>query len=399
MFFHKAKEWWLWMQGLYYSDNPSSSGILLPMKKALYAFSGDPITFGHVNIVQRAAQIFDQVVVAIGVNPDKTYTFSLEDRTEMAQRSLDFLPNVTVTSFTGMLTDFAYEQGIPVIIKGVRNASDFEYERHLDQLGDSQKLGIDTVLLFADPQLAHVSSSAVKAIQKEQGLVHEYVPLYVKQKLEEVISGQYIWSVTGEIGVGKTYVCQRLVELGKKQGLEVHNIELDHIAHDIYEKLSQPRYKEVRETLIQTFGEKIKNANNTVNRKILGEIVFNDQEKLQQLNEIMYTPILVRLRREIHGKKGLILLNAALIAESNMAYLSNNKVLLVSASKSLQKERLLGRKLTERQIKTRLESQHNFEQKKKLLETTIAKKNQGTLMIIESNGAVEKQVTSFLKDF
>ena len=173
-------------------------------KKAMYAFSGDPITYGHIDIIARASSAFDHVVAGIGANPDKKYMFNLEERTEMAKRSLTRFKNVEVASFQGLLVDYAYEQGIEVIVKGVRNAADFDYENVLHEVGVSQKLGIDTHILFARPELAHVSSSAVKSIQKEQGLIHEYVPLYVKQCLEARMSEQYIVGVTGEIGAGKS---------------------------------------------------------------------------------------------------------------------------------------------------------------------------------------------------
>lgn len=366
------------------------------MSKAIYAFSGDPITLGHVDVVRKAAKIFDEVVVAIGVNPDKSYMFSLEDRTKMASHSLRIFSNVKVTSFTGLLVDFAYEQGADVIVKGVRNTQDFEYERYLNQLGESQRLGIETVLLFADPKLSHISSSSVKAIQKEQGLIHEYVPMMVKNELEQKMSDQIIVSVTGEIGVGKTYVCQKLVELGEKQGLTVHHIELDHLAHDIYEKQTESGYEKVRNQLIKEFGEQIKDKDGTINRKVLGDIVFNDQEKLDVLNKIMYTPILVRLRRELYGKTGLILLNAALIVESDMAYLSNNNVILVKADRKVQEERLQKRDLTAEQIKTRLASQYDFDKKKTELEEIIERDGQGKLWIVESN---DKKIESDLADF
>jgi pantetheine-phosphate adenylyltransferase/dephospho-CoA kinase len=369
------------------------------MSKAIYAFSGDPITFGHVDVVRKAANIFDELVVAIGINPDKKYMFSLEDRTKMAEHSLRLFKNVKVVSFTGLLIDFAYEQGVEVIIKGVRNTQDFEYEKYLNQLGDSQKLGIETVLLFADPKLAHISSSSVKAIQKEQGLIHEYVSLMVKQNLEKNVSDQIIISVTGEIGVGKSHVCKKLVELGKEKGLDIHHIELDYLAHDIYEKQTEAGYKKVRKKLVSKFGETVQNDDGTINRKVLGELVFNDQEKLTALNEIMYTPILVRLRRELYGKKGLILLSAALIAESDMAYLSNNNIVLVSADEKIQKERLKKRSLTAEQIKTRLDSQYDFAKKKSSLEKIIKRDSQGKIWVIDSSDKVEKQLKVFLKEF
>lgn len=159
------------------------------MKRAIYAASLDPITFGHIDIIERAVQMFDELVVAIGANPDKKYMFSLEERVDMARYSLAHIHNVRVTSFSGLLVDFAYEQRADAIVKGVRDVKDFSYEQLLHQVGVSQKLGIETILLFARKDLEHVSSSVVKAIQKEQGFIHEYVPLCVKQRLEERMSG------------------------------------------------------------------------------------------------------------------------------------------------------------------------------------------------------------------
>lgn len=353
---------------------------------AIYAFSGDPITYGHIDIIKRAAAVFDKIIVGIGVNPSKKYMFSLAERELMAKKSLQNLKNVKVLSFTGLLVDFAYEHNAGVIVKGARSATDVEYEQTLHQMGESQKLGIDTFILFTRPELAHVSSSSVKAIQKEQGLIHECVPLFVKQYLEEKMSGQYIVGLTGEIGVGKTYVGEKFVELGRARGLEVHNIDLDKIGHQIQEKLTQAKYQQIRKTIIKKFGKKVAHQNGTINRKILGEIVFEDQEKLEELNQIMYTPILVRLRRELQGKKGLIFFNAALIIEASMTYLCNHNMILVKADKATQQHRLLARNLTKQQIKRRLDSQYDFMTKKKTLEKVIKKDQQGQIWIVNNNG-------------
>lgn len=363
------------------------------MTKAIYAFSGDPITYGHIDVIKRASKVFDKVIAGIGANPDKKYDFSLEERTEMACRSLANIPNAKVESFQGLLVDYAYENSIPVIVKGVRNSADFNYENVLHQVGESQKLGIETYILFAKPRLAHVSSSSVKAIQKEQGLIHEYVPLYVKQKLEAKISGQYVIGITGEIGCGKSYVSEKFEDLGKKKEIPVHNIELDNIGHQILEDLTEPKYQEIRETIIKTFGDEIKLPDGKISRKALGEIVFNDYTKLEKLNEMMYTPLIVRLRRELYNKKGLILLNAALIAETAMAYLCNNNVVLIDADRQSQQRRLKERNLTQEQIKRRLASQYNYYQKKGKLEETINREKQGKLWLIEnSDNSDEKEI-------
>jgi pantetheine-phosphate adenylyltransferase len=367
------------------------------MKKAIYSFSGDPITYGHIDIIKRASIAFDNVIVGIGINPDKKYMFNLEERTEMAKKAVDNIPNVRVSSFQGLLVDYAFECEVDVIVKGVRNAADFGYENVLHQIGESQKLGIDTHILFAKPELAHISSSAVKEIQKNQGLIHEYVPLNVKQALEERISSQYILGVTGEPAVGKSYIYQKLEELGKVSKLEVHNIELDHIGHQIFGELKQPKYEEIRKQIAKTFGEQVREKDGSINRKKLGEIVFNDYQELSKLNDIMHTPLLVRLRRELYGKKGLILLNAALIAESDMSYLCNNNVLLISANKDIQKERLLKRDLSEKQINRRLSSQFNFQEKQNKLQERIKKDNYGNIWTFNNsnNSKLEGINTTF----
>ena len=355
------------------------------MSKAIYAFSGDPITFGHLDIIQRAAKIFDHLTVAIGANPDKKYLFSLAERTDLASQALTTLTNVEVVSFEGLLIDFAYEVGADVIVKGVRNPSDFEYEANLYHLGESQKLGIDTFILIARPQLAHISSSAAKEIQKDQGLIHEYVPLNVKQALEAKISGQSIVAITGEIGAGKSYVSQQFIELGKEQGIEVHHLDLDLITRQIYQDLPQPKYKQIRDTIAHEFGAEVQNNDGTINRQVLGEKVFNDFDKLQRLNDIMHQPLLVRIRRELSGKQGLVLLNAALIVESQMTYLSNNHVCLIKTDHETQLQRLKERQLSEAQIQRRLDSQYTFEEKLKSLKETIKIDQFGQAWVIDNS--------------
>jgi len=368
------------------------------MKSAIYAFSGDPITFGHIDIIKRAAVVFDRVIVAIGVNPAKKYLFSQEERAEMARRSLFDLKNVEVKAFSGMLVDFAYENNIDVIVKGVRSNHDFEYEMSLHNLGESQKLGIDTFILFARPSLAHISSGAVKEIQESQGLIQDYVPGYVKQCVESKLSGQYIVGLTGEIGSGKSYIGQKLVELANKINLEAHNIELDHLSWQIQSDLKEEKYEIVRKQIIDTFGAEVANVDGSINRKTLGEIVFADKQKLNKLNEIMETPILVRLRRELKNKKGLIILNAALLAEAKMSQLSNYNTILLSVDEKIQNKRLSDRDLSQEQIKRRLKSQYDFLSKKKYLEAEIKQNQQGRLWILDNNNASNSETKKLLQD-
>lgn len=364
------------------------------MKIAIYAFSGDPITYGHINIIKRAHQVFDNIIVAIGENPDKKYTFNLAERKEMARRCFHPHSGIKVVSFSNLLIDFAYEQGASVIIKGVRNSADFDYESILHTVGQSQKIGIDTHILFADPELAHVSSSAVKAIAKASGDISKYVPLHVKQAVEERICGQCIIGVTGEIGAGKSYISKII---GSSLNKEVHNIELDDIGHDILCKLEEPAYDQVKREIWNKIGGPSPNGimkpDGFIDKTKLGTIVFEDPNKLKKLNEIMAKPIMVRLRKEISGKKGIILINCALLAEANLLHICNNNVILIKVDKDTQQKRLLDRGLTEEQINARMACQYTYSLKKFEIEKQIDIHRHGKLLPIDnSKGMIHGEI-------
>ena len=360
------------------------------MAKALYAFSGDPITYGHLNIIQRAARAFDELIVGIGINPNKKYMFSLEERTRMAKEAVADLDNVSVVSFKCLLVSYAYEQGIQVLVKGVRDSRDFDYEMLLYQAGESQKLGIDTHLLPARQDLIHVASSVVKSILIEQGEVHTYVPIHVQQALYERMLGQYIVGITGETGVGKSHIGSLFENWGKAHAVPVHHIELDHIANQILTDLDDPVYKALRLRIAAEFGYELIDSNGTIDKKVLGEIVFKDPALLHRLNAIMDLPLSVRLKREMYGKRGIIVINAGLIAESDMMYLCNNNIILVTAARDIQRERLLRKRLTDKQIERRLHSQYSAEQKQERILQKIKEQNHGSLWRVDSSTTVRE---------
>ncbi len=362
-------------------------------RQAMYAFSADPIHYGHTDVIERAAKMFDQVIVGIGDNPLKKYLFSLEERLAMAQRTVENIANVQVISFKGLLVDYAAENGIGAVIKGIRTEADVDYELMLHHVGQSQKVGVDTFFVPARQDLTHVSSSAVKALQKEQGLVNEYVPLHVKQALEERISNQYIIGLTGEMGTGKSYVGKKFLELAKAQGIPAHNIELDTIGHEILGNSPQELYKATRETIIQTFApftQKIRAPDGSIDRKALGEVVFNDPSKLQKLNEIMHKPLRIKLRRELYGKTGLIFVNAALLAEAQLLYVSNNNTVLVYADEATQQKRLQSRGLSIEQIQRRKEGQYTTQQKMITINKVIEESAHGFLLSVNNSEGTDQ---------
>jgi pantetheine-phosphate adenylyltransferase len=374
------------------------------MPKAIYAFSGDPITFGHIDIIDRALQVFKEIIIGIGANPKKEYLFSLDERKAMAENALAKYKNVHIVTFKGLLVDYAYENGIPVVIRGLRNSEDYNYEMMLFQISESQNKGIDTFFIPSRQEYVHISSGAVKAIQIEQGLIHEFVPLYTKQKLEEKLSNQFIIGITGEIGVGKSYVCQKFKDYGKKLGIEVNRIDIDMIGRGIMEVLREPIYQKFRDSIFDTFGKEIKLKKNFIDGKALGKIIFKDINKLKEFNTLIYKPLLLRLRRELYQKKGLILLDSALILESEMAYLCNNNMILVTSDRQTQLQRLEKRKYTDAQMSSRINSQYTISYKKKMIRDQIRRDKQGKVYEIDNSGAgnqqhLKKLFNKIIKDF
>jgi pantetheine-phosphate adenylyltransferase len=154
------------------------------MTVAVCPGSFDPPTNGHIDVIERAARYLDRVVVAVIANPSKKPMFSLEERTEMLNEALAHLDNAEITSFDGLLVDFARERDISLIVKGLRAVSDFEYELQMAQMNSSLLPGLDTLFVTATPAWAFLSSSLVKEVARYGGSVEGMVPPGVEKALE-----------------------------------------------------------------------------------------------------------------------------------------------------------------------------------------------------------------------
>ena len=154
------------------------------MRRAVCPGSYDPVTKGHLDIVRRASGLFDEVIVAAGVNISKSRYFSGAERLEMLETATADLPNVRVAGFTGLLTDFCRDNDVHAIVKGLRGSGDFEYELPMAQM-NSHLANVETVFVAADPAYSFVSSSLVKEVASFGGDVAAFVPAFVLARLEE----------------------------------------------------------------------------------------------------------------------------------------------------------------------------------------------------------------------
>jgi pantetheine-phosphate adenylyltransferase len=152
------------------------------VRRAVCPGSFDPVTNGHVDVISRAAALYDELVVAVLVNPGKAGLFGVEERMELLRDAVADLPNVRVDSFTGLLVDYCRDQGIPVVVKGLRAVGDFEYELQMAQM-NRELAGVETLFVPTAPQVGHLSSSLVKQIATFGGDVSKLVPKAVLDRL------------------------------------------------------------------------------------------------------------------------------------------------------------------------------------------------------------------------
>ena len=160
------------------------------MRTALCPGSFDPVTLGHLDIIERSCRHFDEVIVAVIRNPQKTGSlFSLEDRQQMLKEATQHLSNIRIQFFKGLLVDFAREHGVNAIVKGLRAVSDFDQELQMAQM--NQRLsGIDTFFLSTSPQHSFLSSSLVREVARFGGDVSGMVPKNVNDRLVETFRTQ-----------------------------------------------------------------------------------------------------------------------------------------------------------------------------------------------------------------
>ena len=145
------------------------------MKKAVFPGSFDPITLGHVDLIYRGLEIFDEIIIAIGVNADKKQLFSLEDKIQQIKNTFINEPRIKVASYKGLTIDFCKSVNSKYILRGLRNSSDFNYEQSIAQTNSSLS-SIESVFLISSPQLAHISSTIVRDIIKNEGDCKNLVP-------------------------------------------------------------------------------------------------------------------------------------------------------------------------------------------------------------------------------
>jgi len=152
---------------------------------AIYPGTFDPLTLGHLDLIQRASHIFDRVIVAVVVNSRKKTSFTAEDRLEMANASVKGLKNVRVDAFDGLLVDYARSLKIHVLLRGIRAFSDFEYEFQMALTNRKMAPEIETVFLMPKESFSYISSSTVREVMERGGNIGDFVPPAVRRYIQK----------------------------------------------------------------------------------------------------------------------------------------------------------------------------------------------------------------------
>jgi len=153
------------------------------MKIALYPGTFDPITYGHIDVIERATQLFDHLYIVIAINSKKTPLFSTEERIELAEKSLVHLNNVSVVSHNGLLVDYAKSIHASAIVRGVRAVTDFEYELQIAQMNRKIEPSISTIFLMPHEKYSYLNSSIVRELARYHQNVDEFVSPIVSEAL------------------------------------------------------------------------------------------------------------------------------------------------------------------------------------------------------------------------
>ena len=157
------------------------------MRTAVYPGSFDPITNGHLDVIQRAARLFDRVIVAVAINESKTPMFTMAQRKELTTRAVGHLKNVEVDTFTGLLVDYVASKGGEAVIRGLRAVSDFEFEFQLALMNRKLNEKVETIFMMPKESYTFISSRMIKEVARLGGDISSFVPRDVEQALQKKV--------------------------------------------------------------------------------------------------------------------------------------------------------------------------------------------------------------------
>lgn len=310
------------------------------MTTGLFPLSGDPLHYGHLDIIKRAAEQCDRLVVALLVNDFKSYCFEMGERLQIARRAVQmFVPQdkcrIDVISSEDLLVDVFLREGCSILFRGVRTAEDMEFEKQQMELHEYALPGIlgNVRYLEADPKYRVISSTAIKTMLQYSVDVSTMCPLFVKSKLERRRFNRYIFGVTGGMGSGKSYVSAKLVDAFKARGIPAHHLNLDDCIRASMNEDS-PGAQQMRAAIEAHVGVSIPLVNGVADMAAYKAAIASGAVDIgvrQTLHNITEPHVMRHLRYAMRGKHGVLLFEWALMAENDLSHICNHDVIVVSS--------------------------------------------------------------------
>lgn len=356
--------------------------------KALFTGSFDPITNGHLDVIKRIASIYESVIVGIAINETKKYMFPLELRKQMIEYQVP--GNVVVMEVHGLVSTFAYENGVDVIVRGVRNQSDVESETTMADF--NRDMGIETLFIPAKPEHRSISSSAVKTLVSHGIDTSNMVSLHVKHNLEHAM-GYDLIGVVGNTGSGKSTFCNDVIRDLFILGIGGANyIDMDKLAHRMYNP-AEPIYGTVSKLLLNMFGPDVINSDKTVNRKYIASQIFTNTSLKQSFDAMIRNPLHTMLRKEITSivknscyPKNIIFVDASSLVEMGSMGMVNNNIIHVRVDKETSINRIMQRDgITLDAAEKRYNSQMSPIDRDDMIKNTITKDGYGALLAVDGS--------------
>ena len=312
-------------------------------KKGLFGFSADPITLGHLDVIQKSLVECETLVVLVANNPKKSadYIFSLEERAALTRSAIETLPQdlqarITVVTTPGLLIDVYLTENCDAIVRGIRNSHDELFENEQRSLYTVMLPALSDRFLYieADPAYSAISSSWVKELVRSHVDVSALVPLTVKAALEFRLHEQKFIGITGPIASGKTTVAGALVSHLESLLIDAHHIAIDDLVRTLYAEDSLGA-QAVRDQIIACFGNTVADRGGAaINTAALTRAVFAGNAETIAANRLfleqLTAPHIMRLFRErIHGLSGILFVEWSDYLSQNLLPLLNNTIILI----------------------------------------------------------------------
>ena len=318
----------------------ASNVSLVPYRLGMLPLSADPVTYGHLNLIERTAEQCRELIVLVCENDSKrgSYLFDRDERRALVERAVRRLgcKNVRVRDSHRLLVDEFLEAGADVIFRGIRDDKDRAEDERQMRYHNLILPGFadEVVYLEASDDLRDVSSTLVKAFASHYLELTPYAPIFVKAAVEERLCGQWKIGVTGEMASGKTWVTNELARVLNEKGYETHIVNFDQLVRDLYAEPSGGAQL-VRERLAALLGPEVLTADRKdVDRPVLSRRMFSPETSLETRRVIheLTAPHVVRLYRAALAKiKGIVLIEWAQLAEMALGTLVNHRVVVVES--------------------------------------------------------------------